>query len=126
MLKNSYLKLTRESLHSFLPVDSTPPFFTELSILFHLCESDSLLFICIVSYCNDILFISRYFDNVFSRMQHDELIWSNIGNKSFCAFKVNAKTLNTNKFCKNEYNLTGLCKILSILLVGIPASQSRY
>lgn len=40
-------------------------------------------------------------------MQHDELIWSNIGNKSFCAFKVNAKTLNTNKFCKNEYNLTG-------------------
>ena len=44
-------------------------------------------------------------------MQHDELIWSNIGNKSFCAFKVNAKTLNTNKFCKNEYNLTGGLKI---------------
>ena len=40
-------------------------------------------------------------------MQHDELIWSNIGNKSFCAFKVNAKTLNTNKFCKHEMNLTG-------------------
>ena len=54
-------------------------------------------------------------------MQHDELIWSNIGNKSFCAFKVNAKTLNTNKFCKNEYNLTGLSEILFI-----PASRSRY
>lgn len=40
-------------------------------------------------------------------MQHDELIWSNIGNKNFCAFKASARTQKTSKFCKNEFNLTG-------------------
>jgi len=42
-------------------------------------------------------------------MQHDELIWSNIGNKNFCAFKASARTQGTSKFCRNEYNLTGIC-----------------
>merc|ERR1711970_407365 len=61
------------------------------------------------------------FDCLTDRMQHDELIWSNIGNKSFCAFKVNAKTLNTNKFCKNEYNLTGICS-----RKNCPLANSQY
>ena len=39
--------------------------YIELSIISTLCESDSLLFICIVSYCNDILFISKYLKNQF-------------------------------------------------------------
>merc|ERR1712037_449160 len=43
------------------------------------------------------------------KMQHDELIWSNIGNKNFCAFKASARTQGTSKFCRNEYNLTGIC-----------------
>jgi len=62
--KNSFLKLTRGSWDVFLPVD--PRFSLYWTIYdFNLCESDSLLFICIVSYCNDILFISKYLKSLF-------------------------------------------------------------
>jgi len=54
-------------------------------------------------------------------MQHDELIWSNIGNKNFCAFKASARTQKTSKFCKNEFNLTGICSRQSC-----PLANSQY
>jgi len=48
----------------------------------------------------------------------DDLVWNIIGKEQFCSFKQKKNNLN---FCKNKYNLTGIC-----FQKYCPLSNSKY
>lgn len=52
-------------------------------------------------------------------MQNDDVIWGIIKN-TFCSFKMNTR-VRSEQFCRNEYNLTGICK-----KQYCPLANSRY
>ena len=53
-------------------------------------------------------------------MQNDESIWNCIGHSGFCSFKVKIKQP-PKVFCRNEYNVTGVCS-----KVTCPLANSNY
>lgn len=53
-------------------------------------------------------------------MHNDETIWACI-NRDFCSFKVKLQAADKQNFCRNQYNVTGLCN-----RVSCPLANSQY